>query len=53
VGAVAPLASIWRLSQGWYHDRLDLGYRPPSIEHLQALLDDCGLTSEFWQLTKP
>lgn len=41
---------MWPLSQGWYGDRLSPGYAPKSIDALQQLLTDAGLTSAFWQL---
>lgn len=45
-----PLDVVWDLSVGWYSDRLDPGYRPRSIGHLQGLIRKVGLTGEFWQL---
>ena len=39
------------LTQAWYGNRLDPGYRPASVEHLQGLLHDAGLTDPFWSLT--
>ena len=41
---------MWPLSQEWYGNRVDPNYRPATIDHLQHLLTDVGLTSGFWQL---
>lgn len=41
---------MWTLSQGWYRGRLHSDFRPPTVEQLQALLDDAGLTDPFWRL---
>ncbi len=41
---------MWPLTRGWYGDRLDADYRPATVDHLQGLLTDAGLTSEFWRL---
>ncbi len=41
---------MWPLTQAWYGDRLDPGYRPASVDTLQALLTAAGLTSPFWSL---
>ena len=41
---------MWQLSLGWYGDRLDPDYRPPTRDHVQSLLTDAGLTEAFWQL---
>jgi hypothetical protein len=49
-GAAVPLAAVWELSQGWYGDRLEPGYRPSSTDRLQKLLGAVGLTGEFWEL---
>lgn len=42
---------MWPLTQRWYGDRLDPGYRPATVDHLQALLRDAGATGAFWSLT--
>ena len=34
----------------WYGDRLDPGWRPRAREASQAILDDVGLTGDFWRL---
>ena len=42
---------MWELSKGWYGDRLDEPFQPKTIDQLQRLLADVGLTDEFWNLT--
>lgn len=41
---------MWRLSQGWYRDRLAADYVPKTVADLQDLLTDVGLAESFWQL---
>jgi hypothetical protein len=50
VGQVVPAATMWRLAQAWYGDRMhpDWAPRPPAAA--QELLRRCGLTGEFWRL---
>lgn len=43
---------MWTLSQRWYGDRLDESFTPRTIDATQRLLDDVGLTSDFWQLQR-
>ena len=47
---VAALDTMWALSVPWYGDRLDEPFVPKSIDTLQQLLTDVGLTGAFWQL---
>lgn len=49
-GYIASATTVWRLAQPWYGDRLDAGFQPHSRDHNQRLLDDCGLTGDFWHL---
>ncbi len=41
---------MWTLSQHWYGDRLDASFTPKTIDTLQRLLADVGLTTDFWRL---
>jgi hypothetical protein len=50
VGRVVPSATMWRLAQPWYGDRLDPGWSPRPAAAAQQLLTRCGLTGEFWRL---
>ena len=47
----APVPVMWELTLGWYGDRLDPAWSPPTVDHLQGLLDAVGLTDPFWRLT--
>ena len=38
------------LARAWWWTRLDPGWRPRSVEESEAILDDVGLTGEFWAL---
>lgn len=45
-----PIVHMWPLSQMWYGDRLAEPFEPKTVEELQGLLTDVGLTDAFWQL---
>ncbi len=49
-GFIADARTVWDLAQAWYGDRLDPAFEPHSREHNQALLEERGLTGEFWRL---
>ena len=49
-GAVVSLNQLMRLAREWYGDRLDPEWRPRSREDSQRILDDVGLTGDFWRL---
>lgn len=38
------------LARRWWSTRLDPDWRPRLPSESQAILDDLGLTGEFWQL---
>lgn len=50
VGRVMPAATMWRLAQLWYGDRLDPDWAPRPVAAAQELLRRCGLTGDFWRL---
>jgi hypothetical protein len=43
---------MWTLSQQWYGDRLDEPFVPKTVDTLQRLLTDVGLTTAFFQLQR-
>ena len=43
---------MWILSRHWYGDRLEEPFVPKTIDTLQQLLTDVGLTTDFWQLPR-
>jgi hypothetical protein len=49
-GATLTVAKLSELAHAWWHDRLAPGWRPHSREDNQAILDELGLTGDFWRL---
>jgi hypothetical protein len=49
-GALVDLPTLRRLARRWYGDRLDPDWRPRTREQSQAILEEVGLTGEFWRL---
>jgi hypothetical protein len=49
-GATIAVTTLCELSQAWWGDRLDPGWRPHTREQNQAILDRVGLTGDFWRL---
>lgn len=48
-GAVLSILQLWDLSQRWYQDRMSLDYHGRTVEQVQDIFKEVGLTSEFWQ----
>ena len=44
-------ATLNELARRWWWTRVEPGWRPRTAEESQAILDELGLTGEFWQLT--
>ena len=49
-GATVPAPTMNDLARAWWRSRLDPGWRPRTTDESQAILDDVGLTGEFWAL---
>ncbi|MFC9558303.1 alkylmercury lyase family protein [Agromyces sp. NPDC056965] len=49
-GYIADARTVWDLAQAWYGDRIEPDFEPHTREHNQRLLEERGLTGEFWQL---
>jgi hypothetical protein len=49
-GATVPVATLARLANSWWRDRLDPDWHPHSREQNQAILTSVGLTDDFWRL---
>jgi hypothetical protein len=49
-GATISVAKLSELAHAWWSDRLVPDWRPHTREHNQAILDQLGLTGDFWQL---
>lgn len=50
IGAIVPLAQVWRLAKAWYADPRSAEWRPRTREESQAVIAAAGLTGSFWQL---
>jgi hypothetical protein len=49
-GATIPVTTLCDLAHAWWHDRLAPDWRPHTREQNQAILEEVGLTGEFWRL---
>jgi hypothetical protein len=49
-GELVDLGTLAELARRWYGDRLDPDWRPRTRMQSQAILDEVGLTGEFWRL---
>jgi len=49
-GQVIPAITVWRLAQPWYGNRLDPDWSPRPVAAAQRLLEQVGLTGDFWRL---
>jgi hypothetical protein len=49
-GAVLSIPQLWELSQHWYQNRMSLEYHGRTMEQVQEIFKDAGLTSEFWTI---
>ncbi|MEX0985776.1 MAG: hypothetical protein WD096_12130 [Actinomycetota bacterium] len=50
-GAVVPITTLCDMALRWYADRLDPDWHPRTPEENRAILEDAGLTGEFWRLS--
>ena len=50
-GAVLDLPTAWQLAHAWYRaDRREPSWRRKTLEEIEALFAELGLTSAFWNL---
>jgi len=49
-GATLSVTQLSELAHAWWGDRLAPDWRPRTRDQNQAILDDLGLTGEFWRL---
>jgi len=49
-GAVLSISQLWELSQRWYHNRMSPDYHSRTVEEIQEIFRELGLTSNFWRL---
>jgi hypothetical protein len=50
-GASMTAATLNALARRWWWTRVEPDWRPRTAAQSQAILDEVGLTGEFWQLT--
>lgn len=50
-GEVFSVPQLWELSQRWYQDRMSPEYHGRTLEQVQEIFKEAGLTSEFWQIS--
>ena len=50
-GAIFSIPQLWALSQRWYGDRMSLNFHGRTMEQVQEIFREAGLTSGFWQAT--
>lgn len=48
-GEVLTIPRLWELSKRWYHNRMLPDYHGRTLEQVQQIFDECGLTSSFWR----
>ncbi len=51
VGAIFSPEQLWQLAIHWYDDRFELGWSRRTVGERQVILEEVGLTGEFWSLT--
>jgi hypothetical protein len=49
-GATLPVEKLNELAHAWWSDRLEPNWRPHTRAQNQGVLNDLGLTGEFWRL---
>jgi hypothetical protein len=49
-GATIPVVKLSELAHAWFRDRLAPDWQPHTRDQNQAILDDVGLTGDFWRL---
>ena len=49
-GASMSAATLNELARRWWWTRVEPDWRPRTPAESQAILDELGLTGEFWQL---
>jgi hypothetical protein len=50
-GASMRAPTLNELARRWWRTRLDADWRPRTPAESQAILDELGLTGDFWRLT--
>lgn len=50
-GAILSVPKLWELSQPWYGGRMLASFHGRTMEQVQQIFKQAGLTSDFWQGT--
>jgi hypothetical protein len=49
-GETVSIAKLCQLAHAWWGDRLVPDWKPHTRDQNQAILDELGLTGQFWRL---
>lgn len=49
-GSTVSVTNLSDLAHAWWGDRLPPAWQPRTRDQNQAILDELGLTGEFWRL---
>jgi hypothetical protein len=52
IGAILPLARVWKLAKAWYTDPRRSEWRSRTRDESQAVLTSVGLIGAFWELPR-
>lgn len=47
-GALLSISTLWDLSQRWYQNHMSPEYHGRTLEQVQGIFKEVGLTSSFW-----
>ena len=50
LGATFPATTMNTLARRWWRSRLDSDWQPRPVDESQAILDEIGLSGDFWRL---
>ena len=49
-GATMSVDQCWRLASAWFHNKMSPDWKRASLEEIETLLGEIGLTGPFWSL---
>ena len=49
-GETLSIPQLWDLSQRWYYNRMSPEYQGRTLEQVQEIFKEAGLTSDFWKI---
>lgn len=49
-GATMSIDQAWRLSRGWFQNKMDPDWRRATVEEAEEVFTGVGLTGPFWNL---